>query len=415
MITINSFLSAYLLIYLVSSVTDIIIDLINGVHLRRHGKVIPPGFEEIIDQEKLGRITDYTVENSSLTVARTIAGKIVFLFIILSGILPWLAEILRETNFIIAGLIFFTIPGLAGAIVDLPFNFYHIFGIEERYGFNTRTVKIWVTDLLKSLIITVILGVILLSLLLIMVGYIGGSWWVWAWLIFFLFQILMSIIYPTLIAPIFNKFTPVGDNELDKAIRELAEREGINVKGIFQMDATRRSRHTNAYLSGLGRSKRIVLFDTLLESHKNDEILAVLAHEIGHLKKGHIRKQLIIRCIASFILFFLASRMISWDFMYDSFGFSSTPVYVGLFLVAIIWEPVGFFLSPLFMSISRRFEREADHYVYRALKSTEPLARALKRMALDNLANLYPHPLYVRFNYSHPPLLERINNLSAHF
>lgn len=413
MITINSFLSAYLLIYLISSGADITIDLINTAHLRRHSKTIPHGFEGIIDEEKLGKINSYTVDNTSLTVARTIAAKIVFLFIILSGLLPWVSHILEGTYLIWAGLIFFAIPGLIGALVSLPFDYYHIFSIEERYGFNTRTLKTWITDLFKSLLITVILGSILLSLIMLLVEQAGSAWWVWAWLIFFLFQILISVLYPTVIAPIFNKFIPIKDNELDKSIRELSQREGLNVKGIFQMDAARRSRHTNAYFSGLGKTKRIVLYDTLLESHKKDEILAVLAHEIGHLKKGHIRKQLIISAVISFVLFFLASRMIPWAFMYKSFGFSSTPVYVGLFLIAVIWEPVWFFLSPLSMAISRKFEREADHYVSRALISTEPLISALKKMALDNLSNLSPHPIYVRFNYSHPPIPERIKYLES--
>jgi STE24 endopeptidase len=413
MITINSFLSAYLLIYLISSVADITIDLINTAHLRRHSKAIPHGFEGIIDEEKLGKINNYTVDNTSLTVARTFAAKIVFLFIILSGLLPWVSHILEGTYLIWAGLIFFSIPGLIGALVSLPFDYYHIFSIEERYGFNTRTLKTWITDLFKSLLITVILGSILLSLIMLLVEQAGSAWWVWAWLIFSLFQILISVLYPTVIAPIFNKFIPIKDNELDKSIRELSQREGLNVKGIFQMDAARRSRHTNAYFSGLGKTKRIVLYDTLLGSHKNDEILAVLAHEIGHLKKGHIRKQLIISAVISFVLFFLASRMIPWAFMYKSFGFSSTPVYVGLFLIAFIWEPVWFFLSPLSMAISRKFEREADHYVSRALISTEPFISALKKMALDNLSNLSPHPIYVRFNYSHPPIPERIKYLES--
>jgi STE24 endopeptidase len=411
MITINTFLAAYLLIFLISSVTDIIIALINEVHLRRHGSSIPAGFEDIIDAEKLGKINDYTIEKNRLYVARTIAGKIVFLYIILSGVLPWLSEILKGTHLIWAGLIFFSIPGLAAALVDLPFNFYHIFSIEQRYGFNTRTIKTWITDFLKSFIITVILGVILLSALLVMVGYMGDSWWIWAWLVFSLFQILISILYPTVIAPIFNKFTPVEDDELKNSIRRLAHREGINVEGILKMDAAKRSRHTNAYFSGLSKTKRIVLYDTLLESHTNEEILAVLAHEMGHLKKGHIRKQLIINCIASLVFFFLASRMVSWDYLYQSFGFFSTPLYAGLFLIAIVWQPVGYFLSPLSMAISRKFEVEADGYVYSAIKTTKPLISALRKMALDNLFNLHPHPLYVRFNYSHPPLLERIRSL----
>ena len=411
MISINTFLFVFLIIYLISSVTDIMIDLVNERHLQRYGKEIPKGFEGMIDGEKLGTIIEYSRDNTRLTVVRTVAGKILFLIIILSGILPWFSEVIKEIPYLFAGLIFFAFPGLLGGLVDLPFNYFHIFRIEEKYGFNTRTLKIWISDLLKALVITVILGSLLLTLLLLMVSHAGNTWWIWAWLIFFSFQVLMFILYPTVIAPIFNKFTPIQNDELDRSIRELSAREGINVKGIFQMDAGRRSRHTNAYFSGLGKSKRIVLYDTLLESHDNDEILSVLAHEIGHMKKGHIKKQLTIISVASFILFFLASRMIGWNIMYESFGFSTSPIYVGLFLIAVIWEPFGFFLSPLSMALSRRYEREADYHVFRVLKGTEHLIRALKKMALDNLSNLRPHPLYVRFNYSHPPILERIKNL----
>ncbi|MFC1820297.1 M48 family metallopeptidase [Thermodesulfobacteriota bacterium] len=411
MITINSFLSVYLAIYLISSIADIIIDHINVIHLKRYGGVIPNGFQGLIDEEKLKKINEYGIDNSRFSIVKTIAGKLIFLFIILSGLLPWFSALLKDYNFIFAGLIFFAVPGFAGAFVNLPFDYYHIFRIEEKYGFNTRTFKTWISDLLKSLFITVILGAILLSLLLLIVRYAGNLWWIWAWLIFFLFQILMSFLYPTVIAPIFNKFTPIKDDELDKTIRDFSNREGLTVKGIFQMDAARRSRHTNAYFSGLGKSKRIVLYDTLLESHKNDEILAVLAHEIGHLKKGHIRKQLITIGVVSFILFFLASMIIGWELIYISFGFPLMQSYVGLFLVAILWEPIGFFLSPIAMAIARKFERDADSHAQRAMKSGRPLIRALKKIALDNLSNLNPHPLYVSFNYSHPPLLERIDSL----
>ena len=411
MIAINIFLSVYLLIFLLSALTNIGIDLLNTYHLRGHGKLIPRGFEGIIDQEKLGKINDYTADNTFLDVAKTIAGKIVFLVIILSGLLPLIADILKETNLLLAGLIFFAIPGLINILVSLPFDYYHIFIIEEKYGFNTRTMKTWISDLLKSLLIMAILGSILLSLTMILIERAGGVWWIFAWLIFLLFQILISVIYPTIIAPIFNKFTPIQDEELHRAIKELAASEGLNIKGIFQMDAARRSRHTNAYLSGLGKTKRIVLYDTLLESHENEEILAVLAHEIGHLKKRHIRKQIIISGIISFLIFFTSSRMIAWSFMYESFGFSSTPVYAGLFLIAVILEPVWFLLSPIPMAVSRRFEREADQHVSGVLKRGEFLISALKKMALDNLANLNPHPVFVRFNYSHPPIPERIRYL----
>ncbi|MFC1862832.1 M48 family metallopeptidase [Thermodesulfobacteriota bacterium] len=411
MISVNMFLGAYLIIFIISYIADLVLDLINCVNLKRYGNEVPNEFIGVIDEEELIKMNEYTFDNTKLSVFRSLVGKIIFLVIILSGFLPWITEAISDFPFIPAGLIFIAIPSIIGSLAGLPFDYYGIFHVEEKYGFNTRTLGIWISDLFKSLLIGVILGVILLSLLLLMIRYSGNFWWIWAWVIFFCFQLLMVIIYPTIIAPIFNKFIPVGDTGLAEKIKHLSEQEGLTVKGIFQMDAARRSRHTNAYFSGLGRSKRIVLYDTLLESHEDDEILSVLAHEIGHLKRGHIKKQLIFMGVASFILFFLASVMIKWDLMYESFGFSLMPAYVGLFLIGVLWDPIGFFLSPVAMIISRKFEREADLHVYESLKTTEPMINALKRLAKDNLSNLRPHPLYVGFHYSHPPLLERIDRL----
>jgi STE24 endopeptidase len=411
MIELNSFLIAYLTLYVLTSAADLTVEKINANNLKKYREQVPEPLRGIIDQERLDKIDRYTLDKIGFSYVETIVGKLVFLFIILSGLLPWLAEILRNTHFLLAGLIFFSLPGLLGALLNLPFDYYHIFVIEEKYGFNTRTLKTWLSDLLKSLLITVIIGTLLISLLLMMVKYAGSSWWVWAWLLFFLFQMLMAVLYPTLIAPIFNKFIPMANNDLSEKIRSLAENEGFNVKGVFQMDAAKRSRHTNAYLSGLGKTKRIVLFDTLLEAHEDDEILAVLAHEMGHFRKNHIKKQLVITGLASILLFYLASEMITWETMYRAFGFSLTPAYAGLFLAAVLWEPVGFFLSPIAMAISRRFEREADRHAFKVMKVAEPLLVALKKMARDNLSNLRPHPIYVWFNYSHPPLLERIKTL----
>ncbi len=411
MISINSFLVAFLSIYVFCSVFDIFIDIVNTIKLKKDGTNIPEGFEDIIDREKLTRMNSYTIDKTKLSVIRSLAGKIILLAIILSGFLPWLSNALHNFPLIAAGLIFFAVPVFIGAVVELPFDYYHNFIIEEKYGFNTSDFKTWRLDLLKALVVTVVLGGILLSLLLIMVGYSGNKWWVWAWLVFFAFQLLITILYPTVIAPLFNKFIPIQDKELENAIREIAGREGLNVKGIYQMDAARRSRHTNAYFSGLGKTKRIVLYDTLLEAHSNDEILAVLAHEIGHLKKGHIKKQFIMVSVASFVLFFVASKMITWNMLYEGFGFSSMPLYAGLFLAAVIWEPVGFFISPLAMAVSRRYERESDRYAFKIMKGSAALVSALKKMTSDNLSNLFPSPIYVLFNYSHPPITERIKRL----
>jgi len=411
MIHTNMLLVVYLVAYLLSTSLGLIIEWTNARNLRRYRGEVPGAFRGIIDENELMKMDRYTIDKTNLSYVETVICRAIFLFVILSGLLPWLADVLVGVYFLWAGLIFFAVPGLIGAVADLPFEYYHLFSIEEKHGFNTLTRKTWLTDLFKSLLITVFIGIFLLSLLLLMIQYAGDSWWAWAWLIFFGFQILMTIIYPTVIAPIFNKFIPLEDGELSEGIRCLAEKEGFAIKGVFQMDAAKRSRHTNAYLSGFGKTKRIVLFDTLLEAHDDDEILAVLAHEIGHFKRNHIKKQLFIMGLFSLILFYLILKMISWAPVYHAFGFSVMPNYAGLFLVAVLWEPLGFFLSPVAMAVSRRFEREADRVAFNAMETAQPLVRALKKMAKDNLSNLRPHPLYIRFNHSHPPLLERIRTL----
>ena len=413
MISINSFLLAYITLYLVTLELTWTINSINLKRLEKYGKKVPDAFENMIDEKELQKINRYTLDNIRFQLVQTGFSKFFFLFIILSGILPWLAESLAQTHFLPAGLIFFAFLGLISSAIDLPFDYYHSFVIEDRYGFNTKTLKIWISDLVKSVLVMAVLGTLLLAALLMMVEYAGQNWWLWAWAFFLGFQILMTILYPTVIAPLFNKFTPLDDLDLQSGIEKLAAGQSLDIKGIFQMDATRRTRHTNAYFTGLGKAKQIVLFDSLIEAHDPDEILAVLAHEIGHLKKNHIKKQLGLISLVSLFLFFLASKLLTYELMYKSFGLSIMPHYVGLFLVGVLWEPVGFFLAPVGMAISRKFERQADFYSFKILNTAKPLTKALKKMARDNFANLQPHPLYVWFNYSHPPLLERIKYLEA--
>jgi STE24 endopeptidase len=413
MISFNTYLIAYICIYLTSFAVYMAIEGINLTYLKKFGQKVPVAFDGMIDEKELQKISRYTEDNIRFKLVQTSISKIIFLYIILSGILPWLAQSLARMNFLIAGLIFFAVIGLAEVLMGLPFDYYHSFVLEETYGFNTKTLKIWLSDLAKSMVVLIILGTFLLSTLLLMVAHAGPSWWIWAWIIFSVFQLMMTILYPTVIAPLFNRFTWLEDSELTDRIERLAKTEGLTIHGIYQMDASKRTRHTNAYFSGMGKAKRIVLFDSLIRSHSQDEILAILAHEIGHLKKNHIKKQFILVSLVSLFLFFLASKLLTWEVMYHSFGFSNLPCYVGLFLVGILWEPVSFFVSPMGMAISRKFERQADVYSLGILKTAKPLSTALKKMAKENLSNLTPHPLYVCFNYSHPPLLERIEYLEA--
>jgi STE24 endopeptidase len=405
------FLAGYLALFFFSTVAQVAVDFTQSAHLKRHAKEVPPEFDGLIEHEKLIRIGRYSIENLRLDLIGGLTGKVVLLYVVLSGLLPWVAKNIAHFPFVIQGLLFFSIPSIAGALIALPFGYYHVFFLEEKYGFNARTFRIWLTDLLKSAALSIVLGGILISCLLLMMKYTGKTWWIWAWVIFFSFEVLMLLLYPTLFAPIFNKFTPISPGPLAEKISGLAEREGLMIQGVYEMDAKRRSRHTNAYVAGMGKTKRIVLFDTLLGAHDEDEILAILAHEIGHIKRGHLKKQIILLAATSLIFLYLASRLVSWRVMYESLGFEYRPLYVGLFLAAVLWEPLSFFLSPIASGISRSFEREADLHVLSVLGNPQPFIRALKKMAMDNLSDLHPHPLYVFFHYSHPPFLQRIHIL----
>jgi len=411
MIPWNNFLLAYLVLFFASAGVRLTLERLNASRIRKEGGRVPEVFRGFINSTELVRMDRYNLDKIDFSLVESVTSRGVFLMIVLSGALPWVAASIDDVGFVWAGLIFFAVPALAGQILDLPFDYYRNFVLEAKYGFNTMTRKIWVLDNLKSLVLGVILGGVLLGLFLLIVNLVKNSWWIWAWVVLVGFQLLMMVLYPTLIAPLFNKFTPVENESLARRIHELAERQGVAVGDIVQMDAGKRSRHTNAYFTGLGRIKRIVLYDTLLTSHDEEEIIAVLAHEMGHLKKRHVIKQVLLFSLASLVLLYAASLLIHWQPLYRAFGFTMTPAYVGLFLAGILWEPAGFFLSPILMTVSRTFERQADRYALSIAGKADPLVRALKKMARDNLSNLKPHPAYVRFHYSHPPLLERIETL----
>jgi STE24 endopeptidase len=413
MISPDLLLVAYLFIYVAGTAADLWITRLNAAHAARHGGEVPPAFSGVVDKEALSRMNQYTLDKTRFGILHAVVTKTLFLLILLSGLLPWLTGVLGQVPFIPAGLIFFAVPGLILSLADLPFGYYRTFVIEEKYGFNTRTLRIWITDLIKAALLSVAVGGLLLVCLLAVLRYMGAHWWLWSCAVYLGFQILMTLLYPTLIAPLFNTFRPIRDPDLAGRIGDLARGEGIDIEGIFEMDASRRSRHTNAYFTGLGKTKRIVLFDSLLHSHTEDEILAVLAHEIGHFKRHHIKKQLLMVFVAAVTVFFLASMLISWETLYQAFRFSGTPAYAGLFLVAVLLAPAGFLLAPAALAVSRSFEREADQYALRLMQTPSGLVKALKKLARDNLSNLTPHPLYVWFNGAHPPLLERITELES--
>ncbi|HVO65920.1 MAG TPA: M48 family metallopeptidase [Syntrophales bacterium] len=409
----NVLLIIFLVVFAFNVVFRWLLTYINVRHLRLHGHNVPEVFKGEIDEATLAKMSDYTAETSRFGSIEHFFDDIVTLVILLSGFLPLLVGIILtyKLSFILSGLIFFGVLALLSSLLDIPFSLYSTFVIEKRYGFSTMTVRLWITDFLKSLIISAVLMGFLLGAMLALMQYAEHSWWFWVWIFFSLFQLLMIWLYPVLIAPLFNKFEPVRDEALKENIISLMAKVGLKAKGVFQVDAGKRSKHTNAYFTGLGKTKRIVLFDTLLNSHSADEILSVLAHEAGHWKKKHIMKQLIFTEAVSLAAFYLVYRLIDWPLLYQTFGFSERLPYAGLLLVAALLGPVTFFLTPLGATVMRIFEREADDYCLNLIGTAKPMVSALKRLAKDNLANLHPHPFYAWFYYSHPPLAERIARL----
>ncbi len=391
-----------------------VLQQLNIRHLQKHGKEVPPVFQGIIDKDTLTKMVDYTIDNTTLAAKENLVNDLVELAIVLL-FLPVLVTfiLILKIPFIVQALIFFGVLAAIGGITGMPFELYSTFVLEKKYGFSTITWRLWLADLGKSLVLSIILMGILISAFMAFIFYLPASWWFWAWIFFTLFEILLLWIYPVVIAPLFNKYDPIADEALKGQIELLMAKVGLKAQGIYQVDEGKRSRHTNAYFTGIGKTKRIVLFDTLLASHTAEEILSVLAHEIGHWKKKHILKQLVFMIAASLALLYFVYTVASAPVLYRAFGLSAMPLYAGLFLVSLYLSCLGFFASPAGAAIMRRYEREADRTAFELTGTAEHMISALKRLAKDNLANLHPHPFYVWFYYSHPPLLERIASLQA--
>jgi STE24 endopeptidase len=415
MIQFNFLLLVFLALFLLRSGTQFYLNRLNLTHLRQYGTIVPAVFQETVNQETLRKISAYTIDSDRFQMVDSLVYQGLYLVVLLSGFLPWLMKTIRswEIGLIVEGLIFFAILSLLANLSRIPFGLYDTFVIEDRYGFNRMTLRMWMSDLLKSVMIQFFLGGLLLWLLLTLMIHGGEAWWVWAWMLVGGFELMMLWLYPVIIAPLFNKFEPIQDLGLVERIRNLMKKVGLRVKAVLRMDAGKRSKHTNAYFTGIGKTKRIVLFDTLLESHPEEEIISVLAHEVGHWKKRHVLKQIILLETLSFAVFYVVSKLLKWPLLYQTFGFEEPTVYVGIFLIGALLSPLGYFAQPLESAISRRFEREADDFVLELMKTGEPMRNALKRLASDNLANLIPHPSYAWFYYSHPPLVERIERLSC--
>lgn len=386
------------------------LDYLNVTHAHLHSENIPRDFEGSLDRELLAKMDVYLGEKTRFSMVTSLLSSCAVLIFLLAGILDryngWIVSL--GLSPVLSGWLFFLLLFVAGELLSIPLSLYFTFRIENRHGFNTMTYRLWITDFLKSILLSLILLSVVALAGLWLIERSPGLWWLWFWCFSLALALFVTYISPYVIEPLFNKFSPVDDLELRDRIVQLASKAGIRVTKVLKMDESKRSRHTNAYFTGIGRTKRIVLFDTLLSHMGTDEILAVLAHEAGHWKRRHVLKGLAASQLLSLVLLFAAYRLIEGDLLTRLFGLGLDTVYAKIVLAGFLVSMVLFFVKPALNGFTRMMEREADRFSCDLEGKGETMIRVLVKLSKDNLSNLFPHPLYALFEYSHPPVLERI-------
>lgn len=407
------FLIGIFFLYILREGVEYLLQYLNLVHLKRHGTSVPSEFAGAIDEALLQKTREYEAEKTRFSFFSSIFGNVITISFFFGGILniynSWIVSF--NLSFILSGLVFALILSYANTVLSIPFSLYRTFRIENRYGFNTMTPKLWIADLAKSLVLSSILMSLLIIVGLWLIETSPDFWWIWIWGFFLIFSLFMMYIAPYVIEPLFNKFTPIEDTGLEEKIKDLMTKVEIRVSRVFKMDASKRSRHTNAYFSGIGRVKRIILYDTLLRSMDQAEILAVLAHEAGHWKKKHILKMIVATEIFSFLGIYISFRVLQSDFLAQQFMIEHGTFYAKVLVLGLLGGILSFPFIPLSSYISRHFEREADRFACELSGNRGAMVSTLIKLSKDNLSNLHPHPLYTAFYYSHPPVVERIREI----
>jgi STE24 endopeptidase len=407
--------AALLIAYIVVFLARRSLEWVNARHLQRHGHQIPSGFEDRVDHDTLERAAAYTLDQIRLGRIESLLGAALLLMFLFGGWLGaydrWIASL--TGSFVWGGMLFFLGLHYAQTLLGIPFDLYKTFRLEARYEFNTTTRKLWIADLLKSEAVATVLIAALAGGALGLMRWSPNRWWLWVWAFYTVFTVFLMYVAPFVIEPLFFKFEPIKEEGLESEIRTLMGRVGLAVSRVFQVDASKRSRHSNAYFTGIGRVKRIVLFDTLLGQMSRDEILAVLAHEAGHWKMKHLLKRLAVTEVMALAGLYLAFRLLAWGGLPELVGLAGASVPAALVILSFVGGVLFFPLSPVPSALSRRHERAADRFACSLIEDPGALASALVTLFKDNLANLHPHPLYAWFYYSHPPLAERVTGLRA--
>ena len=374
---------------------------------------LPHEFMDVYDPVKYSKSQDYTRTNIKFGIITSSINLIFLLFFWFSGGFNYLDQIVRTFNMnrIWTGLLYIGILLLLKSILSLPFNTYHTFVIEEKFGFNKTTVKTFLFDILKVFFLSILLGVPILAGLLFFFDYAGKYAWLYCWIVTTLFLLFIQYIAPTWIMPLFNKFTPMEDGELKSSILSYIRKIKFPIRGIYVVDGSKRSSKSNAFFTGFGKNKRIGLFDTLIEKHTVPELVTILAHEIGHYKHKHILKTMIISILHTGIVFYLLSIFLDHKGLFDAFYMEKVSIYAGLLFFSMLYSPIEIILSIFLQIFSRKNEYEADKFSVETTKDHISFIDALKKLSVHNLSNLTPHPLYVFLNYSHPPILKRIETI----
>lgn len=407
-------MNPYLIIILVILIGKYFLDLtIELLNLRHFNPELPPEFTDCYDADKYRKSQAYLKENTRLgLIASSVFTPLLIAFILLGGFNS-VDQLARKfsLNSIPTGLIFAGILLLFSWLLNLPVSIYKTFVIEEKYGFNKTTVKTFILDILKSWLLIAAIGGIVFGGMIWFFDTAGKGGWIYCWAAITIFQLFLLFIAPVTIMPLFNKFVPLEDGELKTAIEKYAGAVRFKIKGVFKMDASRRSTKSNAFFTGFGRFRRIVLFDTLIQKHSIDELVSILAHETGHYKKKHILKNVFLSILSTGLMLFILSRFINNPDLFAAFKMQHVSVYAGLFFFAFLYAPLEMTISLFSKAMSRKYEYEADSYAARTFGKPEAMIKALKKLSVDNLSNLTPHPLMVFLSYSHPPVLERIRAL----
>ena len=394
-------------------ITELWLARLNEENVRRNAAAVPEMFHGVVSPEVYEKSIRYTLAKSTWGCREKFVDAVILAVAFFSGFFPWLFTLIsgRFGTSVWASAGFLFVSGILLALPALPFSWHAQFRLEESFGFNTTTPRLWWMDRVKGLLLGMLLGLPLLALILKLIERAGDFWWVWAWSAVLGFQLLLTVLAPLVILPLFNKFTPLPEGPLRERLLALGKKTGFQAKTIQVMDGSKRSRHSNAFFTGFGKFRKIVLFDTLLQQLGESELEAVLAHEIGHYKKRHIPKMLLASAVVLFLTFLALGWLLKRDWFFTTFGFVPGSAAPALLIFGLLSGVFTFWTSPFIHALSRRFEYEADAYAAETMKETSSLIGALRLLNEKNLSNLTPHPLYSGFYYSHPALIERENAL----